>query len=232
MEQGVNLSNTTPFTLCLSGDERPRVASASAITPIILAAGASTRMGRPKALLDFDGKCSLELVLEAVRGLGTPVVVLGAARDEIRKRVNLDSAIVAIHEGWQRGRTSSLKAGLSLLPSGASSFLLFPVDMPLVRAGEVGRPVEVFLRCEDASKAVFISAHGGRHGHPVLCRREIAHEFLALADDAPARAVTKADPRRIQYVEFDRPHVLMDADTPDEYAACLAAYRSWSMGRD
>jgi molybdenum cofactor cytidylyltransferase len=220
------LSNTSPFTLCLSGDERPRVASASAITPIILAAGASTRMGRPKALLDFDGKYCLELVLDAVAGLGTPVVVLGAARDEIRRRVNLGSVVVAVNEGWQRGRTSSLKTGLSCLPPDAAGFLLHPVDMPLVAAEEVGRVVEAFLRCEDASKAVFIPAHGGRHGHPVLCRREIAREFLAVSDDVPARSVTKSDPQRIRYVEFDRPHVLLDADTPEEYAACLAVYRS------
>jgi CTP:molybdopterin cytidylyltransferase MocA len=194
--------------------------------PVILAAGASTRMGRPKALLDFEGKCCLELALEAVRGLRTPIVVLGAAREEIQQRVDLGSAHVAVHEDWQRGQTSSLKAGLSRLPADAVAFLLYPVDFPLVSAQEVGRVVDAFVRCEDPDKALFVPAHGERHGHPVLCRRELAREFLALPDGAPARSVTKADPRRICYVGFETPYVHMDLDTPEDYAACLQAYRS------
>jgi molybdenum cofactor cytidylyltransferase len=183
-------------------------------------------MGRPKALLDFDGKCCLELVLEAVRGLLTPIVVLGAAREEIQGRVALDSVHVVVNENWERGRTSSLKAGLSCLPPAAAAFLLYPVDFPLVSAHESGCLVEAFVRCEDTDKALFIPAHGARHGHPVLCRREIAREFLALPDGAPARSVTKAEPRRIRYVDFEQPYVLMDMDTPGDYAVCLEAYRS------
>src|SRR5262249_5759756 len=152
-------------------------------------------------------------------------------RNEIRARIGLGSVRVAVNEGWQRGQTSSLKAGLSCLAPDAAAFLLYPVDFPLVTANEVGRVVEAFVRCEDPTKALFIPAHGPRHGHPVLCRREVAREFLALPDDAPARSVTKADPRRIRHVEFERPYVLMDLDTPDDYAACLEAYRSRESGR-
>jgi CTP:molybdopterin cytidylyltransferase MocA len=201
------------------------------VAPIILAAGASTRMGRPKALLDFDGKCCLELVLEAVCGLRTPIVVLGAAREEIQARVELGSVHVVVNEDWQRGQTSSLKAGLSCLPPTAAGFLLYPVDFPLVTGQEVGCVVEAFVRCEDPEKELFIPAHGTRHGHPVLCRRRIAREFLALPGDAPARSVTKADPRRIWYVDCGQPYVHMDLDTPEDYAVCLEAYRSREMRR-
>lgn len=202
------------------------------VIPLILAAGAGSRMGRPKALLDFDGKCCLELILEAVRGLLTPIVVLGAAREAIRERVDLGAAHVAVNETWERGQTSSLKTGLSFLPPAASAFLLFPMDFPLVTANEVGRVVDAFVRCEDPDKALFIPAHGARHGHPVLCRREIAREFLALPDDGPARSVTKSDPRRICYVDFEQSYVITDMDTPEEYAACLEAYRSRATRRD
>jgi CTP:molybdopterin cytidylyltransferase MocA len=188
-------------------------------------------MGRPKALLDFDGKCCLELVLEAVRGLLTPIVVLGAAREEIQERVELDSVHVVVNEKWESGRTSSLKAGLACLPADTAAFLLYPVDFPLVTAHEVGCVVEAFGRCEDPDKALFIPAYGSRHGHPVLCRWDIAWEFLALPDDEPARSVTKAEPRRICYVDCEQPYVVTDMDTPEEYAACLEAYRSRERAR-
>lgn len=196
------------------------------IVPIILAGGASTRMGRPKALLDFDGRCCLELTLDAVRGLGQPIVVLGAAQDEIRERVDLSHVHVVRNDAWQRGQTSSLKAGLSSLPPAATAFLLDPVDYPLVRVTEVARLVEAFATCEDSVLSVFLPLHAGRSGHPVLCRREIAREFLELPDAAAARSVTKRDSRRIEHVIFDQPYVVTDLDTPEDYAACLDVYRT------
>src|SRR5256886_3891836 len=84
--------------------------------PIVLAAGASSRMGRPKALLDFDGRTALDLILEAVRGQGTPIVVLGPNHDEIRARVEMDGVQVAYNLEVDSGQTASLRAGLALLP--------------------------------------------------------------------------------------------------------------------
>lgn len=202
------------------------------VTPILLAAGASTRMGRPKALLDFDGRTVLELALAAVRGLGTPVVVLGAAREEIQARVPLGSVQVAYNDDWERGQTSSLKAGLSCLAPAAAAFLFHPVDFPLVSQEEVGRLVEAFLGCKDPRKAIFIPSYGMQRGHPVLCRRELAREFLALPDGAPARTVINFRPQRIAYVDYDQAYILMDMDTPQDYARCLEAYRERRRRQD
>ena len=198
----------------------------SDVTPVILAAGASTRMGRPKALLDFDGKAALEIALEAVKGLGTPVVVLGAAREDIQGRVKLASVQVALNEEYERGQTSSLKAGLACLSPSAAAFLFYPVDFPLVSSVEVGEVVDAFVRSADANKALFIPSYSMQRGHPVLCRADLAAEFLALPDDAPARTVINFRPQRIRYVNFDQAYVLMDMDTPEDYAKCLEAYRS------
>jgi molybdenum cofactor cytidylyltransferase len=208
------------------------VADARDITPLILAAGASTRMGRPKALLEFDGKTCLDLALEAVRGLGTPVVVLGAAREEIQERVKLGSVQLALNDDWEQGQTSSLKAGLACLSPSSSAFLFYPVDFPLVSSEEVGRVVETFLRCKDPNKAIFIPSYSMQRGHPVLCRRALAPEFQALPDDAPARTVINFRPQRISYVDFDQAYILMDMDTPEDYAKCLEAYRTRERQRN
>jgi molybdenum cofactor cytidylyltransferase len=202
------------------------VVQPSDVTPVILAAGASTRMGRPKALLDFDGKTALEVALEAVKGLGTPVVVLGAACEEIQSRVKLGSVQMALNEEFERGQTSSLKTGLACLSPSAAAFLFYPVDFPLVSSAEVGRVVDAFVACKDPNKALFIPSYSMQRGHPVLCRADLATEFQALPDDAPARMVINFRPQRIAYVDFDQAYVLMDMDTPEDYAKCLEAYRA------
>jgi molybdenum cofactor cytidylyltransferase len=202
------------------------VAQPADITPIILAAGASTRMGRPKALLDFDGKACLELALEATRGLGTPVVVLGGAREEVQSRVPLGSVQIALNDDYERGQTSSLKAGLACLSPAAAAFLIHPVDFPVVLAEDVAQLVEAFLGCRDPQKAIFIPSYSMQRGHPVLCRRELAQEFLAMPDDATARTVINLRPQRISHVSYEQAYILMDMDTPSDYAKCLEAYRT------
>jgi CTP:molybdopterin cytidylyltransferase MocA len=194
------------------------------ITPILLAAGASSRMGRPKALLDFDGRTCLELALGAVGGLGPPVVVLGPHREAVLSRLPLDGVEIAVNDHVASGQTESLKKGLERLPREASAFLFYPVDHPLVSRAEVTRLVEAY-RSGSPEKSLFVPSHGGRRGHPVLGRRELAPEFLALPPGTSARAVLGARPERIEYVLFDEAYILMDMDTPEDYARCLKAYR-------
>ena len=201
------------------------------ITPLILAAGASTRMGSPKALLDFDGKTCLELTLESVRGLGTPVVVLGAAREEIQARVRLASVQIALNEEHERGETSSLKVGLACLAPSAAAFLLHPLDFPLVSAEEVSLLVGAFLRNRDPNKSVFIPSYGMKRGHPVLFRRDMADELLALPDGAPVRTAINRRPQRICTVDCENAYVVMDMDTPGDYRKCLEAYRARARQR-
>lgn len=202
------------------------------ITPVILAAGPSTRMGRPKALLDFDGKTCLELALESVRGLGTPVVVLGAAREEIQARVPLGSVQVALNEDPDRGETASLKAGLSCLAPSAAAFLVRPVDFPLVSDEDVSLLVGAFLRNRDPNKAIFLPSYGMKRGQPVLFRRDLAEELLSLPDDAPARAVLHRRPQRICHVDCPKAYVLMDMDTPEDHRRCLEEYRARQRERN
>lgn len=204
---------------------------ASVITPVVLAAGASVRMGSPKALCDFDGKTALDLVLDACAGQGTPVVVLGAMREEIQKRVDLSRVTLAINDEWESGQTASLKAGLSNLSPSAEAFLLFPVDFPVVAREDVEVLEAEYRKNRNPQKTVFIPSYSLQRGHPILCRRELADEFLALADDAPARTVVNRRPERIRYVDFEKPYVLMDMDTPGDYEKCLAAVRERARNR-
>lgn len=188
------------------------------ITPIILAAGASTRMGRPKALLDFNGRSALALVLEAVRELDEPVVVLGHDAESLRPHVTRGRAVT--NAGWARGQTSSLKAGLRAAP-GAEAYLMHPVDTPLIWPSDVRALVES-RRSDPKAGRVWIPSHRMRRGHPVLFDASVVAGLLALDDESPARGVLEA--AGIVHVETESPYVLMDMDTPDDYARLLSEY--------
>jgi CTP:molybdopterin cytidylyltransferase MocA len=194
------------------------------IVPIILAAGASSRMGSPKPLLEFDGVTALELALDALGGLAAPLVVLGADRTAIETRVDLTRARVVVNADASGGLTASLCAALRLLDDEAEAFVFLPVDHPLVRRREVGRLIDTARACPGCD--VFVPAHRGRRGHPVLCRRRVATAILALPPGAIARTAIYAHPSLVREVESDDPAVLTDMNTPEDYARCLEAFRA------
>lgn len=188
--------------------------------PVILAAGESIRMGAPKALLDFDGRSGLELILETCgrTRAAEPIVVLGAAADRIRPVVPA-GVTVTVNSGYRTGRTSSLKTGLRILPPDADAFLLFPVDLPLVRPDTVDRILA-------APGVIAVPVHGGRRGHPARFDRDLVAEFLALADDEPAYRVVRSDPDRVVEIDVDDPAVVRKMNTPEEYLDGLRFFRA------
>jgi molybdenum cofactor cytidylyltransferase len=198
--------------------------SPARIVPIVLAAGTSSRMGRVKALLDFDGRTALELALEAMAGLATPVVVLGRDRAEIENRVDLSRARIAMNADVATGQAASLRAGLALLPSDAQAFVFMPVDHPLVRQSDVTRLLEAARR--EPAKDVFLPVHAGHRGHPVLCRRALATDIFGLPPGTAVRTALHANPDRLLEVPFPDSSILTDMDTPDDYARCLEAFRA------
>jgi CTP:molybdopterin cytidylyltransferase MocA len=179
-------------------------------------------MGRPKALLPFDGTPALQLVLDACRGakLGTPIVVLGKSADAVRAAVQLDSCTVVVNPDPSRGQTSSLKLALRSLPADCEAFLLFPADYPLVTAAEI----EPLLSAK-SGKQITIPSCNMRRGHPVLIDVAIRAEILRLKDNESLRTVLHRHVNRVHHVNVSSKAVLMDMDTPEDYERCLEAYR-------
>ncbi len=189
-----------------------------AIVPIILAAGESTRMGRPKPLLDFSGRTALELALGSERdgGAGRPIVVLGHEQALIRSTVKLTEATVVVNVDYKLGQTTSLKAALRVLPLDAEAFLLHPVDCPLITGAIVKSAIDGWRA---SGKPIVIPSHAMKRGHPVLFAAALKDEFLALGDGEPARTIVNAHAAEIHYIDAPE-ECLVDMDTPEEYEAC------------
>lgn len=185
---------------------------------VVLAAGRSSRFGRPKALADAGGKTFICRILHALHGGGaSPLVVVVRPGDiPVRETLDLCGVPVRIVENprAEEGQLTSLLAGLDEVDDGIiDGIVLALVDMPLVTPATVFQLVNATA---GAPELVIRPVHAGRHGHPVVFRRP-AFSALRQADPAVgAKAVVRALPTL--NVEVSDPGVLADVDTPADYA--------------
>jgi molybdenum cofactor cytidylyltransferase len=190
------------------------------ISAIVLAAGKSERMGRPKALLPLRGKTFLENILAAISS--SPVeetcVVVGHHRDEIERHV-VPPARIIFNPDYEQGMITSLQAGISSLPSRTSGALLFLVDHPLVDS----ETIALLVRKVGADRIV-LPTFEGRRGHPVLFGSAILQEILGLSASQGANIVVHKDPDRIVEVSVNSPGILVDVDTPEDFLKLQSEY--------
>ncbi len=191
------------------------------IPAIILAAGASSRMGRTKALLPLPvGDWFLGRLHATLRAAGVEdiIAVIGHDAEAIEAAVsaaNLGLRLVR-NPAPSRGQLSSLIAGLEALPAGeASAVMVTPVDLPLVSPATVRRVLDAW---QATGVAIVRPERGGRHGHPVIFGASILSELRAADLTAGARSVIQAHRGEILDVPVDDDGAFEDIDTPEDYA--------------
>lgn len=189
------------------------------VAAVVLAAGGSTRMGRPKALLPLRGKTYLEVALGTLGSCDVEplLVVLGSSAGDVLERVDLGRAVALLNRDWQRGMLGSLQLAVRHLIDErprATALLVALVDTPLFAATTVQALAQAF---RGTGSPVVLPRHRGEHGHPVLFGRAAWDELLAASDGSGARAVVDAHRHDLVEVDVDDPWVLRDADTPAEH---------------
>jgi molybdenum cofactor cytidylyltransferase len=193
-------------------------------TGVVLAAGSSRRMGSPKQLLLIDGRPLLELVVghACASRLDDVLVVLGAAADEIRAGVDFGRARVLVNHDHAAGMASSLRAGLAALGEGVDRAMVILGDQPDISAQLLDSLLD--LQQETGLPAAALSFGGLLHP-PVVLKRELWGDLMALEGDVGCRAVIRARPELVATLAFkeDRGHPT-DIDTPDDH-------RRWRLGR-
>jgi molybdenum cofactor cytidylyltransferase len=199
------------------------------ISGIVLAAGASTRMGQPKAALPLGqmGETVLARVVRTLIDGGVPevVVVAGAHVDAVRAAMpqHEPRARMIEHTGWQRGQLSSLVSGLDAIDTPLlDAALVTLVDVPLVHASTVVAVVDAWRRTRapivrPADPATSPRPGGQRHGHPVIFDRSVFADLRAADPNTGAKAVFALHRGRIVNVEVDDAGAFEDIDTPEDY---------------
>ena len=193
------------------------------IAGLILAGGASRRMGTPKALLRFQNETFLDRLIRLFSGVANPViVVLGHQSDQIRSGIERASeAIFAVNPDPERGMLSSLQCGLNVLPAGTEAVMFTPVDHPNLQPATLEKLAGLF---ETEGAPVIVPTYDGEHGHPVCIARALANELLALPASAMASDVIQKYVSRTRYIAVDDPAVTIDVDDPEAYAGLLAQH--------
>ncbi len=182
---------------------------------ILLAGGASTRMGQPKALLPIAGQTFLGRLITLYRPHCEPViVVLGHAAEAIRAGVSEEGVQWVTNPAPERGQFSSLQTGLSALPP-ATDCLFQPIDYPAVAAETVAR----LARTEGE---LVIPRHDGTRGHPVRLSPPLIQELLALPATGQARDVIRSHYPTATFVDIADPGIVTDIDTPEDFARWIA----------
>lgn len=187
------------------------------VAAVVLAAGASSRMGRPKPLLPIEGTTYLEYLLSklAEARLNRVLVVLGCKADEVREGTEAGDADFIESSRWEQGMLSSIQAAvLELEDSQVDALVLLPVDQPRVASSTIDAVVGAW----DATRApVAVPTYQGRRGHPVIFDRSTWPALLAAPAQEGARFVVRGCGDAVACVPVDDPWVLLDADTPREH---------------
>jgi molybdenum cofactor cytidylyltransferase len=190
---------------------------AEVIAGVVLAAGTSSRMGRPKQLLELAGKPLLQHVVDAAAAssLDEIVVVLGHEAGAVEGALVLPGrARAVLNPDYHSGQSSSLRAGLDALPPPAEAALILLGDQPGVSAATIDAAVAAFR----ASPKPFLRAvFEGRPGHPVVIARSQWRAASAAGGDAGARGLLERAPVEVEELELGAP--LGDVDTWSDYEA-------------
>ncbi|HEY7336938.1 MAG TPA: nucleotidyltransferase family protein [Bryobacteraceae bacterium] len=187
------------------------------IVGIILAAGASRRMGRPKALLSYRGEAFLNRLIRVANGAANQIIVVVGPPYAEQIRANALAGVTFLtNPEPERGQLSSLQIALAALPSDADGFFFIPVDCPAVTEVTVQELAHAFSQ-RDPETVFTIPRYGDKRGHPVFAARLIAAEFLDLPPAAQARDVVHRHVSQTLYVDVDDPGILADIDDPAAY---------------
>jgi molybdenum cofactor cytidylyltransferase len=190
------------------------------IAAVILAAGASSRMGRDKGLLPLPGGGTfLSRLARSLRegGCTEVVAVVGEAADAFRAAVEREGLPVRLvrNPDPSRGQLSSLHEALDdLAPLVPRAIVMVPVDLPLVAPATVRAVIDAWER---GGSPIVRPSRRGRHGHPVLFDARVLPELRAADLSAGARVVVRAHAAESCDVEVDDPGAFEDIDTPEDY---------------
>ncbi|MEV8638775.1 nucleotidyltransferase family protein [Streptosporangium sp. NPDC051023] len=182
---------------------------------LLLAAGSGSRLGTPKALVEFRGERLVDRGIRVLRegGCHPVVVVLGAATVQVR------GAVAVRNPEWRSGMGSSLRTGLEALPGDAERVVIALVDQPFVGPEAVAR---LIAAARDGA-SVAVATYGGEPRNPVLIAREHFAEVARLAvGDVGARPFLRAHPELVVEVPCDDAGDPADIDTPADLSASRA----------
>jgi molybdenum cofactor cytidylyltransferase len=188
------------------------------IVGVVLSAGESSRMGRPKALLPIEGQTFLERIVAALKKtqVGKIIVVLGHDAENMTREIKHLPVEILINSDYQLGQLSSLQTAVRHLQSDehCDGMLVHLVDHPYID----GKLVDLMIqRFYEGGKLIILPRYQGKRGHPVIFSRSLFRQLLDAPMEQGAKAVVNAHAKETLEIAAGDEGVTIDIDTPDEY---------------
>jgi len=190
----------------------------------ILAAGASQRMGSPKALLELKGRSFLQTILDSTAELGLETYVsLGNDFDKVLSHHNLRDATVVMNRELDAGPIGSIRASIRAIEAIENhlveGLLVWPIDFPHVSVDTVRALIDRFEMND--GPAIVVPEYEGRKGHPVIFGRSVFAELMEAPDSVGARQVVRRDASRVARIQVVDATVIDCLNTPEAYRELL-----------
>lgn len=183
---------------------------------ILLAAGGSTRLRKPKQLIKVDGESALKRstrLLESVTGRRT-LVVLGCMHDRIRRELRDLHSTIILNPNWKTGMASSLKMAIHALPRSADGALILTCDQLELEPEDLQRLAD---KWEDSPNDCVAARYSDTLGVPVIFPKSQFGGFNDLCGDSGAKALIGENGATLHEIEL--PHAAFDLDTPEDLEA-------------
>lgn len=198
----------------------------SNITAIVLAAGASRRMGAEnKLFLPFGKQTLLETTLSHIEaaGLGEILVVVGYEKERVYELLKNKPFKMVENPDYARGMTTSIQAGIAEARPDSEGFMICLSDMPLIAAAAYLELAEIFAAALASDPAAIVQPqYKGQPGNPVLFSGRYRHDLLALQYPEGAKPLVAANREHLVRAEMHTEAILLDADTPEAYQLLLS----------
>lgn len=189
---------------------------------VILAAGLSVRMGRPKLLLPLGNKPILAHIVETASNLewGDRIAVIGSPRCELEEVCRDYKMPYVYNPAPEQGQSSSVKLGLEALKFGLEGVIFLPADQPLINGELLKALVSEFQRERD-HKAIVVPHFEGQSYSPVLFGSVWFPSLSKVTGDQGGRNIIKDNPGHVRALNWDDELPFIDIDTQEDYVKIL-----------
>jgi molybdenum cofactor cytidylyltransferase len=186
------------------------------IWAMILAAGESKRMGKPKLLLPVGEKTMIETVIDRVIQSRAEkiLVILGSNREKIEKKIGNLPLEIDVNPDFKEGMLSSVQHGFHVLPEDAQAVLIFLGDQPSIPSEVIDRIIDAF---RETGKGIVLPVYKGERGHPVLIDMKYRHDVKNLNPEVGLRELVYGRPEDILEVEVDNAGIMRDINDIEDY---------------
>lgn len=186
------------------------------IWTIILAAGESKRMARPKLLLPFGEKTIIETVLDnAISSKANyTLLVTGGFREKIKQKTKRFPAITVFNPDYKQGMLSSVQMGFRSLPEGAQAAVVLLADQPSISHTVIDKVIDAYYL---TSKGIILPSYKKKRGHPVIFDMKYKSEIAALSPEVGLRGIVYGHPEDVYEVPVNTSSILRDIDNMQDY---------------